>query len=491
MEPIPLISRLAAELDAAGVVFCHWKSNLALDEAEQGQTDLDLLVDQSGSGEFNAILARCGFVAAARPHLADPPAVTHFFGFDAAADKFVHVHAHYQLILGHDRSKNYRLPIEDAYLASAKRDGVLPVPSPEFEYMVLVIRMVLKYAIADEIVWEALRRQSAGPSKSERAELDDLRPRVDHSVVLRLVSEHLPFVGVELYRSAETLFDRGSAAKRLSVSRAMHAALAPYARSPESLDIGRRVWRRLSLAVRRRTGKTHGFRLAGGGAIIAIMGGDGAGKSTALEEIARWLSRDFDVGQVHLGKPPWSWTTYIVRGALKLASKLGLLGENGEVDGEVVDSGETPGPDSYRQLVWYACKSRDRYREYRKARGAANRGTIILSDRFPHPALRDTDVPQIRKLTASGSTPALRVLGRLEERYHSKVALPDLAFVLVVEPKEAARRKTDERYDYVLERATEIWETDWSRHDVHVVDAGKSAQEVAAELKTLIWDTLS
>ena len=33
---------------------------------------------------------------------------------------------------------------------------------------------------------------------------------------------------------------------------------------------------------------------------------DGAGKSTVTAELVRWLSKDFAVSTVHLGKPPWS-----------------------------------------------------------------------------------------------------------------------------------------------------------------------------------------
>jgi predicted GTPase len=47
-------------------------------------------------------------------------------------------------------------------------------------------------------------------------------------------------------------------------------------------------------------------QLATGGAVIALVGADGAGKSTAVAALYKWLSKSFAVHQVHLGKPPQS-----------------------------------------------------------------------------------------------------------------------------------------------------------------------------------------
>lgn len=485
MSPIPLISRLVDDLASAEISYCHWKSNAALDRAEQGDTDLDLLVARHQSAKFNEILFRHGFAPASRPHVEDPPGVVHYFGYDDSSDALVHVHAHYQLVLGHDRTKNYRLPIENAYLASRRSgQGVLPIPEPEFEYVVLVIRMILKYAIWDEVAWSALRGRRAGPSASEQNELELLRTEIQPHRVKSIVVDQLPYIGPELFNDAEAVA-RGEASLRqtLAVGRRVQAALSPHARVTASLDAGLRVWRRLAIAMRRRLGRAHRFRIEGGGAVIAIMGGDGAGKSTAIDEVGRWLSRDFDVVRVHLGKPPWSWTTYGVRATLKLMSTIrSASSPTTQQDEAHVE---------FRRLIWYACKARDRYREYRNARRAANRGAIVLSDRFPHPALRETDVPQIARLIPEEKSLLLRALIAIENRYHSMLALPDLAFVLLLEPEEAARRKTDEPYDYVLERSSEIWETDWSVHDVELIDASRPADQVASEIKNLIWQSLA
>jgi thymidylate kinase len=484
---------LAGELDEAGIEYCHWKSNAAIDQVLQGETDLDLLVARRHVARFNEVLSRCGFVTAERLHAIRVPGVIDYFGYDEVADRFVHVHAHFQLVLGHDRTKNYHLPIESQYLSSVKRSGILPIPSAEFEYLVLVIRMVLKYSVLDEMLWNALRGRRARPKASERAEFELLRSAVDRTRLKSLRDEHLSFLSSDLLASAEEVAMGDSPVRRrLGVARRVQIALEAQTRSNRRVDALARVWRRVVVAVRRRSGSKTGYRIASGGAIIAIMGGDGAGKSTALAQVADWLEGYFDVSRVHLGKPPWSWTTFAVRGFLKLMHTFRTaFGRRLRQSDPGTDGSGISRPDE-RRLVWYACTARDRYRTYRKARRAANRGTLVLSDRYPHSKLKLMDGPQIARSAGEETRSRfVEALIRIEERLHQRIAPPEIALVLRLDPNEAARRKTDEPRGYVIERSTEVWNADWSSTSVQVIDASQSPEQVVSRLKSLIWQALA
>lgn len=489
--PIPLVKQLATALADSGVEYCHWKSNTQLEAVELGETDLDLLISRRHVRDFNRVLSQCGFVAAERDIDEHFPGMTHFFGYDSSVDRFVHVHAHYQLVLGHDRTKNYRLPIESVYVASASTSRTLPTPAPEFEYAVFVIRMALKYLLWDEVLWNGIRGRWPRMKTSEADELKQLSAAIDREIVTDIVNAHLSFVGKDLFDAAEDAVGGSTPRWRtLTVGHRVEKALRAHARTAPWLDAPLRLWRRVGVALRRRRGSSSRFRLATGGAIIAIMGGDGAGKSTALDRIVKWLGGDFEVYRTHLGKPGWSWTTYTVRGALKVAHNLGIL--RSRRTAPVPGSGTDEGESDSRRLVWLACIARDRHRVYKKAQRAASRGSVVISDRYPHPALQLMDVPQIKRLSNGGDGSwLLRSLIRLEERYHRLIAPPDLAIVLKVDPEEAARRKTDESRDYVIQRSTEIWDIDWDRHDVRVVDANQPPDVVTAQLKRVIWSELA
>jgi hypothetical protein len=138
-QPLQLSIRLGRQLEEAGIAYCHWKSNAANDRSISGENDIDLLVEAAQARPFTELLSGLGFVRAYRPGQ-EVPGIESFYGFDAQADRLVHVHAHYKLVVGDDRTKNYRLPIEVSYIGSARPGTVFRLPAAEFEYVALVIR---------------------------------------------------------------------------------------------------------------------------------------------------------------------------------------------------------------------------------------------------------------------------------------------------------------------------------------------------------------
>jgi len=490
-----LVEHLADALDERGVSYCHWKSNAAIARSETGENDLDLLVDRSQAAAFRAVLSSVGFTRVERQGKPLPPGKEDYFGRDVASGKLVHLDVHYQLVLGHDRTKNYRVPLEAAFLDSAARQGLLRLPSPELEYIVFLIRMVLKYAIWDELLWQGLRRHSVGPKPTEQEELAHLEASIDPDRLATVVRAHAPWLSGGLLDEC-ALVARGdvSPAQRLRIGRRLHRRLVAHARHGEFVDGPLRFTRRLIVTLQRRIGAMPRFRLGNGGAIVAIIGGDGSGKSTAVKELNSWLGGELDVRQIHLGKPPWSVTTYGVRALFKaLALTRGLQTRRPELRADSDVSPNSPASEPpYRAMAWLTCTARDRYLAYRRARRFADGGGIVICDRYPHPALESMDVPLIASLP--GPQPSGRIaqrLGQLERSYHERIELPEVLAVLRVDPETAARRKTDEPADYVRRRVAEVWEIDWEAEAVPVVDASRPKEEVAAELKSLIWDALA
>ena len=144
-----LVRNLCEELNTNGIDYCHWKSNAMLDRSARGDNDLDLLVSRADVQLFTDILYRLGFKQAQNSLENQMPSVLDYYGYDEVADILVHVHAHYQLILGHDATKNDHLPVERPYLESAVQGYLFKIPAPELEFIVFVIRMVLKHSTWD------------------------------------------------------------------------------------------------------------------------------------------------------------------------------------------------------------------------------------------------------------------------------------------------------------------------------------------------------
>lgn len=483
-----LVRTLCAALSAEGIGYCHWKSNEALDRSATGENDLDLLVSRADARGFEAIIGRLGFKNARPPSGKEMPGVFHAYGLDGPSGKLVHIHAHYQLVLGDDMTKNYRLPLEEAYLASAEQGPLFRIPAPEFEFVVFVLRMILKHSTLDAVV-----SHQGSLSPSEARELEYLRVRTDPARATGIVREHLPFVGPAVWERSVRCLEPGTSHRvRIGTAHRLERALAAHARRMPLLDAPLRLWRRGRVIIRRRVlhRPAPRGRLDGGGALIALVGGDGAGKSTAVDELHHWLSKEFAVTEVHLGKPPRSLTTSLVQRVWKGSVRRGSRGATvADLAGSQASSMSAR---AYVKLVQHAMIARDRSLTYERARRAVSAGGIVIADRFPLPDVTLMDSPVAPRLL--GTRKSNRVassLARLERRYYERIGRPDVLIVMRVDADVAAERKrgTDDE-DVVRLRSEEISRLDWSGSGAVVVDADRPKDHVLNEIKSAVWSRL-
>jgi thymidylate kinase len=484
---LELVTNLCRELDIRKIIYCHWKSNANLDRSASGENDLDLLISRSNVQQFTEIMFRLGFKQAYDLPKWRLPGVLDYYGYDQAAQKFVHVHAHYQLILGHDATKNYHLPIEKQYLESIVQEGLFNIPAPEFELIVLVIRLMIKH-----FTWDVVLLGNGRVSDAEQQELVYLQERASQPRIIDILKDILPCIDAPLFsKCVRALTQKCSLLFRLKTDEELRRKLQANTRRSYSSDIAIKVWRRLAGGIQRRVFRSSTKKhLANGGLMIAIIGGDGSGKTTAINGLFEWLSEEFEIKKVHLGKPSWSLSTIIIRGIIKVGRSLGLYPfiREGSEDSIHTDLPSFPG---IPWLIREVCTARDRYLAYKSARRFATNGGLVLCDRFPIPAIKIMDGPQVERVTRDVEKNRLIMfLGRLEEKYYNQIMFPDLLITLRVDPEVSVQRKTDESADSVRSRAGEIWNIDWSKTPAHLIDASKTKTEVLSDLMTLIWSYL-
>jgi thymidylate kinase len=439
-------------------------------------------------------MARLGFKPVTEPGDEAAPGVLAGLAYDASGDRLVRVGARAELLLGHDLTRNYRLPIERQCLRSAVPEGPFRAPAPEYELILLVLGVLLRQSTL-----EILSRRGRG-AWHER--LSQLQGRASLDRVRTVLREDLPFLEAEAFAAClEALRPEASGLRRVRARLQLQRRLKAYARRPPAIEVGLRLWRKGALLGRRwLLGSSVRRRLRTGGAVIAVVGGDGAGKSTLVEGLTRWLSTDFATANVHLGKPRWSSTTASVRAVLKLGQLLGLYPPEATFRETLARASRMS--IGYPFLLREVCRARDRHALYVGARRFAARGGLVISDRFPLPQIRLMDGPQGRRFLERlwerpqgwlAPRPGDRLAGalvRLEEGYYRRLTPPELVIVLRVDPEIAVARRSDEDAAPVRERSTEIWRLDWEPACAFTLDAGRSREEVLAEAKALVWSAL-
>jgi thymidylate kinase len=322
--------------------------------------------------------------------------------------------------------------------------------------------------------------------------MEYLRSKINWEKACLILEQDLPFIDTDLFKSCiRALQPECPLWERIRTGQQLQRKLQACARKPQIVDTALKLWRRVERPILYRLHlRTSRKRLASGGLMIAIIGGDGSGKTTAVNQLRQRLSEEFDVIQVHMGKPSWSWTTILIRGVLKIGRSLGLYPfvKEGSEPSLDTNSPEFPG---YPWLIREVCTARDRYLDYKRARRFASNGGLVICDRFPLPQIKIMDGAQVERVTAGlKRNRFLEFLAGLEHHYYRQINLPDLLIVLRVGPEICVQRKTDELPESVRSRSEEIWNLDWCGTPAHVIDASRSRSEVMSDVLNLVWSYL-
>ena len=488
----PLVS-LGRALAHERILYCRLRDGSGA-EADAND-EIELLVSRPHLQQVAELFARLGFKPVKAPPRAAISGALESVAFDVEADRLIRIRAHHQLLMGHELTANYRLPIEDSCVSSAAHEGAFRLPAPEDELVILVLKALLRYSALDILLGRGEAPQLAG-------RLADLGARADPKRVRETVERALPRLGADGFlRGLESLRPSRSRLRRVKARLEVLRALSPHARRPLAMEVGLRLWRTAAGAAGRRFSRpSPKYRLASGGAWIAIVGGDGAGKSTVVDGLCAWLSKHLGIESVHLGKPRWSWTTTAIRAIVKVGQLLGLYPPESSFRETLQQKTiVSAGPWLVREM----CRARDRFASYLVARRFAAAGGLVISDRFPLPQIRFMDGPLAERLLNAlegsrgahwlslqrGSAIAKAVVKR-EESYYRRYTPPEVLIVLRVDPEIAVQRRADEDVLAVRERSTEIWQVDWQHTNAHVIDAGKPRCEVLAEVKAHVWSEL-
>lgn len=483
---LELIAALCKQLHEHKINYCHWKSNAAIDRSESGENDLDLLISRRHAEDFAALLARLGFKQVNVQADKQLPGIVDYYGFDQPSGRLVHLHAHYQLVAGDDTTKNYRLPVEEAYLADAVPGELFRVADPAFEYVIFIIRMMLKHTSLD-----GMAQGQASLSKTEKGELTYLEALAAPGRVIQILRGHLPLLDPALFADCRrALAPNASLAFRAVTGQALVRAIDSCGRRPQWLDVTIKTMRRVQWGVRRHLlGRPSRKRFATGGMMIAIVGGDGAGKSTLVSELNRWLGGTFPTRVMHLGKPPRSPSSLLMKTVLKVRK---LLSPERTAAGKAKPAANvTPAFPGYGWLLWHVLTARDRYRAYVAARRFVGGGGIVVCDRYPLAQVAVMDGERTGWVAATKPQSRLvRSLVGVEQRYYRRILPPDLLIVLRVDPEIAVQRRSDEDPVATRTRNAAILNTDWGNLPAHVIDAGQERERVLAEVKSVIWSSL-
>lgn len=475
------MARLFRGWEEADVNYCHWKSTNHLSETMVGRTDVDVLVDATVSSVAIQVLFERGFRRLDTVALRSFPGIADYLCLDEEGI-WVHVHLHFQLVLGDRWLKASWLPSADMLRRSYFSDEFQSyVIDPRDELYLYCARMAVKFQrpFSDRAVWSEFehihsRARSAGPLAGGSA---TFLPILEEC--LRYAHSSEDPSPKELNRLARKVRRSMGAVRRVGTL-AFHTASCLRRFYRYWIEFNRRILKRYDSGRR---------RIPAGGVLVAFIGIDGSGKTSAVLRMENLFAKQLNVERVFLGngQSGASWYRKIV---------FAILGSRARFQGHKSlresRKGKKQAKVPWYYGAWMLVVTADKRKDLRRAIAAKANGSLVLSDRWPQ-----RQIPAVCDGPRMGGLMGLSGLTRLaalrEERLFDQSAAvkPDLVVRLTVTPDVAVARKPGEFTTAESEEGSRLLASiDWQGTRLVDVDADQPMDQVDVAIRSAIWDTI-
>ena len=295
---LKISSDLIEQLNKKEIKYCHWKSNIGLEEELDGG-ELDFYVAPESKEMFQNIIKCLGFIRAITPLQNHIPDVYHYYGHDSKTGKLLHLHIFYSIITGESLLKNYEFKIGNILLEDMTEKLGVPVPNSKLELFLFVIRIYSKHQscfeylillrdynkIYQELIY--LENKSKGNLISE-----NMCRKYFNNIPLDLIYD-----GIVLLKNGSNYLQKYRHSRKIS------QYIGKYNRygSLRSYCLRLKILFRICFQ-KLFSGKKSKY-IKSGGFICAVTGPEATGKSTLVKELSNWIGSNFLVRHFHIGKP--------------------------------------------------------------------------------------------------------------------------------------------------------------------------------------------
>jgi Thymidylate kinase len=472
---VKLLKRLNQEIP-----YAVWKSCHELPLAMDGHGDIDLLVDLEHQKRFQGMLRDHGFVHVQFNSLKFP-FVEHYYGFDKESGKICHLHVYFKMVTGESHLKSYHISIEKEILRNRFLNS-LDVYEASFGDQALIYSMrhyMKRASLIGLLFWAYEKKDYIDEYNYIRSGLNSADRDYSHpgDNSLRSVFDfHCLDMGTGLsgYRHAKDKISSISGFRRFGTMAAVWKSLHFFC-----IRLFYRAFR-----VKKKLDN---------GVVLAISGVDGAGKSSMVKELNGWFGKHFDVEVLHLGKPSPKGVTLPLR--LLLFVYRVFKGKNRDDIDHSTDYSSGGALKKKNGFVWglrYLALAYERYKLAHIAYKLANKGAIVICDRYPTLSPGKMDSPRI----GSGGSCFVEIMRHYERQLYERLPKAngliflDVSMEVAIKRNRARIKKDKESDDEIAFRHKKNQGLDYSADQFFFVDANRDYEGVLKSLKSIVWECL-
>jgi len=480
---INVVSPLEALLNIwneSEINYCIWKGVNKIENAFKGDEDLDILVSKKDLYNAEKLASQYGFIKVNSPNYKADVAVEDFI-FLSEEGKWYHLHVHYLAIFGNGVIRDYHIPLEEYLISKSILHDMynVKVISPEDDLCFFLLRhLVRKSKLLGYVDF-----------------YNELIELIDYYQVENIVFNNSDIFPKEI---PEYLKLKNKSKSSIKILRKKILKKMSYNRQ---INDAQYFWDIVFNTVNHVLSKTLGKYCPGtlgrkrslnnGGRLIAFIGIDGSGKSSAIERLEKVLGKQLNFSSVSLGSGVSGASWY-----RKLAFK--VFGNKAKFKGHADLRQNDRTKKTKKNYPWYyklwliICLI-DKKRELQKSSTQKSRGNVVLSDRWLQNQLAGKlDGTRTSNMKIKGMFSQTLVDLESDVFEAANRNKPDVIVRFDVSPENSVLRKPN---DLNLEQATSaniiLDSICWGGIVVARVDANKNTTEVDRQLLSIISKILN
>lgn len=475
-----LSKKLIEKLKEKNVKYCHWKSNLFLNEALAGYDDLDLLVDKKDIDSFEIAILSMGFKEGSNKNISFS-SIKHFYGYDKSSGNILHLHVYYQIKTGPSWTKSMRFDFEEYLLDNLIiHESGMPVPDKHIEFTMFIFRIMLKYSKLNELILVNKEHQRT------LKEIEYLMLDMDEKKLEIFLELYFENISKEDIFSYVSIIQNSSNLKRYISGKKVKNKLSKYSYTgfvQENINnVTQFLYRVINKLFLKQKKKLHTS-----GILIVVAGLDATGKTTITTELKKWLGKNLTTKMIHFGKPSSTFLTYPFNILIKLVRK---NSDNINLKSSIKTDDKAK---SFLYIARQLILAYDRYNLAKKSWNKVSNGEIVICDRYKS---EDYGVMDSKRLNPSLYTGLKLKLAQLENNFYNKMPKPNVLFYLNV-PVEIAVVRNKERIkegkeseEFIRIRHEQNQGLKYKAKNNYLIDTNKDYADVIKDIKTKIWDII-
>lgn len=224
--------------------------------------------------------------------------------------------------------------------------------------------------------------------------------------------------------------------------------------------------------------------------LIAVVGCDGAGKSTVSEAILSWLQESRSAQSCHLGIQSKALGEAMMKWPL-VGKPIGRLIASHAPRDKPTQKQNADGPGNLAAFAMFLLSVR-RWRRYQKMMALRRDGVAVIADRFPQIAVANLKVDGPGLSGVEHRNAFVRFLAAREKTLYAYMIShrPDLVIRLNIDLETAFARKPDHRYESLAAKIANVPKLEYQGAPILDLDSRLPLEQVIAQAKAAVSHSL-